>query len=145
MVTSSQLGRLQLGGGQLGSVSTGGFDFRCEATATAGWTLTPQTFVFTVDGVSSALWILKVLAGWYAELTFTASWDLSTAAEINDWEAGGLFTAEWELVDNAAIVFEVNGTFTAEWLGPSGGKDPACIAGDGIATAGSPGDLNYVF
>jgi hypothetical protein len=150
MAQTSRLGSLQLGGAVLGAVSTGAeyFDsWVVNATATAEFSLTPQTFTFSADAIATAVWYIKVLAGWYAELTASASWDLSASTNIDDWTGAGVFSAEWELAENTGLTFEVNGVFTAEWLGTSGGKDLECISGDGIAaeTEGGEGATNYVF
>ena len=95
-----------------------------------------------VDAVLTASWYLKVLAGWYAELTLGCEWELGTGTGISDWEPEFVLSCEWDLTVGGRD-WTTDIECGVEWLSPSGAKDQECTTGSNEIPA--PGERNYVF
>ena len=121
-------------------LQTGITGWTIDAIGGCEWLPPDNEFRWSIDGAFQALWYIKVLADWYAELNATCSWDFSTGAGVSDWFAGGLLSIEWDLSTGGWNIDAIGG---CEWMQLSDAKDGECITGSGELPA--QGGRNYVF
>lgn len=121
-------------------VQTGITGWTIDAIGGCSWLPPDQHFEWSIDAAFTALWYIKVLADWYAELNATCSWDFNTGAGVSDWFAGGLLSIEWDLNTGGWNIDAIGG---CEWMQLSDAKDGECITGSGELPA--QGGRNYVF